>query len=57
LKPLGSVRAKVWVVPDAVKVPMANCPRPPTRFVVLASSVTALKAVAVASGPDTHQPK
>jgi hypothetical protein len=45
--PLVSESRNVCDVPDAVNVPMANWPSPPTAFVVFASSVTELVARAV----------
>jgi len=47
--PLVSESGNACVVPDAVNVPIAYWPSPPTALVVFASSVTELKAVAVVS--------
>lgn len=45
--PLVSSSRNACVVPDAVNVPIAYWPSPPTASVVFASSVTELMAVAV----------
>jgi len=45
--PLVSASENPCVVPEAVNVPIAYWPTPPTVLVVFASSVTVLPAVAV----------